>query len=350
MPLDILHIAGRAIGAGMPCFVIAEAGVNHNGDLGTALRLIDAAAEAGADAVKFQTFRADRLVTAQAPKADYQARNTGSDGSQQAMLRALELDEPMHRELMAHCARRGLLFLSTPFEESSADLLERLDLPAFKLPSGEITNLPFLAHVARKGRPIILSTGMADLGEVERALAVLRAEGDPPVALLHCVSAYPTEPRDANLRAMATLALAFQVPVGYSDHTTGLEIPLAAVALGACILEKHTLDRSLPGPDQIASLEPRDLKRLVAGVRAVESALGHGRKEPAACERNTAEVARKSLVTARPLAAGSTLGAEDLVLMRPGTGLDASFLPALAGRTLARALPAGHLLSLEDLR
>jgi len=343
-------IAGRAIGAGHPCFVIAEAGVNHNGSLPTALALVDAAAEAGADAVKFQTFRADRLVTSGAPKADYQIRNTGNDESQQSMLKALELDEAMHLALMDHCRQRGILFLSTPFEETSADLLERLDLPAFKLPSGEITNLPFLAHVARKGRPVILSTGMADLGEVERALAVLKGAGNPPVALLHCVSAYPTSPSDANLRAMATLAQAFQVPVGYSDHTTGLEVPLAAVALGACILEKHiTLDRSLPGPDQVASLEPRDLRALVAGVRTVEAALGHGRKEPAPCERNTAAVARKSLVTARALPAGTVLEAGHLVLMRPGSGLAASLLPLLAGRTVARDLPAGRVLELGDL-
>ncbi|HLO69113.1 MAG TPA: N-acetylneuraminate synthase [Holophaga sp.] len=344
-------IAGRAIGPGHPCFVIAEAGVNHNGSLATALALVDAAAAAGADAVKFQTFSAARLVTSAAPKAEYQVRNTGSGESQQAMLKALEMDEAMHLAVMEHCRRKGILFLSTPFEEGSADLLERLGLPAFKLPSGEITNLPYLAHVARKGRPVILSTGMADLGEVERALAVLREAGDPPVALLHCVSAYPTSPADANLRAMDTLARAFQVPVGYSDHTTGLEVPLAAVALGACILEKHiTLDRSLPGPDQVASLEPAGLEALVAGVRTVEAALGHGRKEPAPCERNTAEVARKSLVTAMPLPAGTVLGPGHLVLMRPGNGLGASLLPLLAGRTVARDLPAGRVLELGDLK
>lgn len=343
-------IAGRAVGPGHPCFVIAEAGVNHNGSLATALALVDAAAEAGADAVKFQTFSAARLVTSGAPKAEYQVRGTGAGEDQQAMLKALEMDEAMHLALLERCRGKGILFLSSPFEEGAADLLERLDVAAFKLPSGEITNLPFLAHVARKGRPVILSTGMADLGEVERALAILRESGNPPVALLHCVSAYPTSPADANLRAMATLAGAFQVPVGYSDHTTGLEVPLAAVALGACILEKHiTLDRSLPGPDQAASLEPEGLRALVAGVRTVEAALGHGRKEPAPCERNTAEVARKSLVAAMPLPAGTVLTPRHLVLMRPGNGLGASLLPMLIGRTVVRDLPAGRVLELGDL-
>lgn len=340
----------RVIGPGQPCFVIAEAGVNHGGDLAQALRLVEAAAAAGADAVKFQTFRAERLVTVRAPKADYQARNTGEGGAQLDMLRRLELDEAAHRALLARCRELGILFLSTPFEEASADLLEGLGLPAFKLPSGELTNLPFLAHVARKGRPVLLSTGMATLGEVEAALAVLAGEGLREVALLHCVSSYPTAPSDANLRAMATLAHAFQVPVGYSDHTQGLEVPLAAVALGACVLEKHmTLDRSLPGPDQAASLEPRELAALVAGIRTVEAALGDGLKRPAPCERNTAEVARKSVVAAADLQRGTVLEMRHLGIKRPGTGLAPALLPHLLGRTLGRDVAADALLRWEDL-
>lgn len=343
-------LAGRPIGPGNPCFVIAEAGVNHNGDLELAKRLVDVAAEAGADAVKFQTFRADRLVAAAAPKADYQARATGSGESQAAMLRRLELDRPTHEALIAHAQARGILFLSTPFEEASADLLEALDLPAFKLPSGEITNLPYLAHVARKRRPIILSTGMATLGEVETALATLRAEGDPPVWLLHCVSAYPTSPSDANLRAMATLAQAFQVPVGYSDHTEGIAVPLAAVALGACIVEKHiTLDRSLPGPDQQASLEPAELRAMVQGIRTVEAALGSGLKVPAPCEINTAAVARKSLLAARNLPAGTLLTPDCIAIKRPGIGLPPGLLPHVLGRTTRVDLAAEALLRIEDL-
>jgi N,N'-diacetyllegionaminate synthase len=334
-PAVLIH--DRPVGEGHPCFVIAEAGVNHGGDLDRARRLVDAAARAGADAVKFQTFQAGRLVVAAAPKAAYQER---VPGTALEMLRALELDEPAHRTLQAHCRDRGILFLSSPFEEASADLLERLGLPAFKLPSGELTNLPFLDHVARKGRPVLLSTGMATLGEVERALAALAPLGPGRVVLLHCVSSYPARPEDANLRAMATLARNFQVPVGYSDHTPGLEVALAAVALGAAVLEKHlTLDRTLPGPDQAASLEPGEFQALVAGVRTVESALGHGRKEPAPSELELVRVARKSVFAARDLARGTVLEPGHLVIKRPGTGLPPECLPALLGRTLRRDLP-----------
>jgi N-acetylneuraminate synthase len=350
MPCPAVLIQDRPVGPGQPCFVVAEAGVNHDGDLDLALRLVDAAAEAGADAVKFQTFAADRLMTATAPKAPYQERAPGVPPDAFAMIRRLELDEPAHRTLMAHCRDRGILFLSTPFEEASADLLERLGLPAFKLPSGEITNLPFLAHVARKGRPVILSTGMATLEEVEQAMGALEPLGRDRVILLHCVSCYPAQPADANLRAMATLAETFQVPVGFSDHTPGLEVALAAVALGAAVLEKHlTLDRGLPGPDQQASLEPGEFAALVRGVRTVEAALGHGRKEPAPGEREVADVARKSVVAACDLPQGTVLGPAHLAVKRPGTGLPPQWLPALAGRTLRRALPKDALLALEDL-
>lgn len=343
-------IRGRALGAGWPCFVIAEAGVNHGGDLDLARRLVDAAADAGADAVKFQTFRAEGLMVPGAPKAPYQERAPGTPADAFEMLSRLELDEASHRKLLEHCRERGILFLSTPFEEASADLLERLDLPAFKLPSGELTNLPFLAHIAGKGRPVILSTGMATLGEVERALAALAPLGRDRVVLLHCVSCYPARPGDANLRAMATLARAFQVTVGYSDHTPGLEVALAAVALGAAVLEKHlTLDRGLPGPDQAASLEPGEFRSLVAGIRTVESALGHGRKEPAPAEREVAAVARKSVFAARDLPQGTVLAACHLVLKRPATGLPPEVLPTLLGRTLRRDLPRDAPVGFGDL-
>lgn len=344
------QIAGHPVGPGHPCFVIAEAGVNHNGDLDLALRLVDAAAEAGADAIKFQTFRTEALVTASAPKADYQARTTGAEEPQAAMLKRLELDLASHARLQAHARSRGLLFLSTPFEADSADLLESLELPAFKIPSGELTNLPFLAHVARKGRPIILSTGMARLGEVEAALDTLREAGSPPVWLLHCVSAYPTPPAEANLRAMATLAQAFHLPVGYSDHTEGIALSLAAVALGACILEKHfTLNRNLPGPDQRASLEPGEFADLVQGIRAVEAGLGSGLKAPSPSEADTARIARKSLLAARDLAPGTCLSLDCIAIKRPGTGLSPTLLPQLLGRTLKVALPAEAMIRLEDL-
>jgi N,N'-diacetyllegionaminate synthase len=344
------EIDGRGIGGGAPCYVIAEAGVNHNGDLALARRLIDAAAAAGADAVKFQTFKTERLVTASAPQAEYQQRNTGSGETQQEMLRRLELDETTHGELRAHCRARNIPFLSTPFEEESADLLERLGVPAYKLPSGELTNSPLLAHVARKGRPMLVSTGMATQKEVAAAVDAIRAAGAPPMVLLHCVSNYPAAPADTNLRAMATMALAFNVPVGFSDHSEGDEIALAAVALGACVLEKHlTLDRTLPGPDHRASLEPGEFASLVRKIRRIEAALGHGRKEPAASELGTAAVARKSLTLTRDVDGGSVLTADCLTLRRPGTGLSPDALERVIGRKARHRLPAGTQPTLDDL-
>lgn len=350
MTLRPFAIAGRPIGPGHPCYVIAEAGVNHNGDLDRALRLIDVAAEAGADAVKFQTFRASDLATASAPKAAYQLERTDASDSQRAMLERLELTEAMHVALIARAKAQGITFLSTPFEEASADLLERLQVPAFKLPSGELTNLPFLAHVARKGRPIIASTGMGTLEEVTAAMATFAREGLDAVALLHCVSAYPAPANLANLRAMATMSEAFPVPIGYSDHTEGIEIALAAVAMGACMLEKHfTLDRTLPGPDHAASLEPPELRAMIQGIRVIESAFGDGRKAPSDIERETARVARKSLAAAAALPAGTVLQTQHLVAKRPGTGLAPSQLPALVGRTLRRDVSQDELLAFEDL-
>jgi N,N'-diacetyllegionaminate synthase len=343
-------VGGHTIGPGSPCFVIAEAGVNHNGSLEMALRLVDVAADCGADAVKFQTFRADALTTADAPKAAYQHAGTSAHDSQQAMLRALELSESDHRALQVRCAERNILFLSTPFDEACGDLLEGLDLPAFKLPSGELTNLPFLAHMARKGRPLILSTGMATLEEVRSAVDTVRRHGAPPFALLHCLSNYPADPREANLRAMHTLEREFQVPVGYSDHTPGHAIAWAAVAMGACILEKHfTLDRTLPGPDHRASLEVDELKALIEGIRLVEAALGDGIKRPSPTEADTARVARKSLVVASRLEKGHVLSTQDLRMKRPGTGLPATALDQVLGRTLTRALEPDHLLAWDDL-
>lgn len=335
---------------GPGCFVIAEAGVNHNGDMAVAHRLIDAAAAAGADAVKFQTFKADRLASAEAPKAAYQKETTGTAESQLDMLRRLELDEAQHAELMRHCADAGILFLSTPFDEDCADMLARLGVAAMKTPSGELTNLPYLAHVARLSLPMIVSTGMADLAEVAQAVAAIEAAGAPALALLHCVSAYPAPPEDANLRAMDTLARCFGVPVGFSDHTQGIAIPLAAAALGARVIEKHvTLDRTLPGPDHKASLEPAELADMVAGIRAVLAALGDGRKRPAAREAEVAAVARKSLVLARALPAGAVLAAGDLTAKRPGTGIPPGRAAELVGRSLRRALPADHPLGWGDL-
>jgi len=344
------QLGNRMIGPGYPCFLIAEAGVNHNGDLGMARRLVDVAAAAGADAVKFQTFRADRLATAEAPKAAYQAATTGKSESQVEMLRRLELSEEAHHELFEYARSKGVMFLSTPFDEGCADFLEQLGVPGFKAPSGEVTNWPFLEYLARKGRPILLSTGMATLGEVEGAVQALSRVGSIPFALFHCVSNYPAEPAQVNLRAMHTLQAAFGVPVGYSDHTLGIEVSLAAVALGACLVEKHfTLDRTLPGPDHRASLEPDELTRLVVGIRKVEAALGNGRKVPTPAEMETRTVARKSLVAARDLAVGTVLSPETLASKRPGSGLPPSFLGHLLGRRLKQAVKANTLLTLEML-
>jgi len=345
---EAIVISGRRIGPGQPCFVIAEAGVNHNGSLELARRLVEAAAEAGADAVKFQTFRAERLAAPSAPKAAYQRSSTDPGQSQLDMLRALELSSEDHVALAALCREKGLTFLSSPFDFESADFLEQLGVPAFKVASGELTNLPLLRHLAAKGRPLIVSTGMASLGEVEAALRVIERAGDPAVVLLHCTSCYPAEPAEANLRAMATLSLAFGRPVGYSDHTLGLAVPLAAAALGAAVIEKHfTLDRSLEGPDHRASAEPGELADLVRGVRQIEAALGHGRKEPNPAEAETARAARRSLVAAVDLKAGQTLVAEAIALLRPGTGLPPELIGFLVGRRVKRDIPAGTLLGLE---
>jgi N-acetylneuraminate synthase len=342
-------VAGRSIGPGQPCFLIAEAGVNHNGDLALARALVDAAVDAGADAVKFQTFQADRLVTADAPKADYQKDNSAADESQYAMLRRLELSQTAHQELAAYCKGR-ILFMSTPFDEQCADFLAGMGVPLLKIPSGEITNLPYLAHVARLGKPLILSTGMASLGEVESAVRTVHEAGNALLVLLHCVSNYPADPADCNLRAMATMAAAFGHPVGYSDHTLGLEVALAAVALGACVIEKHfTLDRTLPGPDHRASLTPDELASLAYGIRTVEAALGHGRKEPAASEADTARVARKSLVACRDILRGTVLTCDMIRVKRPGTGLPPAMQSYLVGRAVRADIKAGTLLTLDLL-
>jgi N,N'-diacetyllegionaminate synthase len=338
-------LGDRWIGPGYPCFVIAEAGVNHNGDLGLAKALVDAAVGARADAVKFQTFRAERLVTRTAPKAKYQVQTTGEQESQFQMLKRLELDEPSHRALMDHCHGRGILFLSSPFDEESCDFLDALGVAGFKLPSGELTNIPFLRHAASKGKPLILSTGMATLDEVARAVDAVREAGCRQLVLLHCVSNYPAAPADANLRAIAALREVFGVPAGFSDHTEGYAVALAAVALGACVLEKHfTIDRSLPGPDHRASIEPDALAALVAGVRQVEAALGDGIKRPAVSEADTARATRKSLVALREIGAGERLEPEMVGMRRPGTGMEPDRLGELLGRRARAEIAEGSLL------
>ena len=324
----------------MRVLIIAEAGVNHNGDLALARQLIDVAADSGADVVKFQTFDADRLTAKHARKADYQIRQTDALESQHAMLRRLQLTPAMHEELMLHCRRRGVEFFSTAFDIQSVDMLAALGFQCFKIPSGEINNLPYLRHVGRYGKRVILSTGMATREEVGAALAILEECGTPRdrVTVLHCNTEYPTPLEDANLRAIA---------VGYSDHTLGIEVPIAAVAMGASIIEKHfTLDRNLPGPDHKASLEPAELKAMVAAIRNIEYALGDGIKRPTPSEEKNRLVARKSLVAARAIQSGELFSPSNVAVKRPGTGLSPMRWDEVMGRTAPRDFAADELIEL----
>lgn len=324
----------------MSTLIIAEAGVNHNGSLDTARRLIDAAAKAGADYVKFQTFRADRLVTRSARKADYQTRNIGDgDDSQYAMLKRLELSPEDHRILIDHCHAQGIRFLSTAFDLESIDFLGSLDLPLWKVPSGELTHFPYLRAIGRTQKPVILSTGMATLEETGQAIGVLTRFGTPyeAITLLHCTTEYPAPKEQVNLRAMIAMREHFGLPAGYSDHTEGIEIPVAAVALGASVIEKHfTLDRNLPGPDHKASLEPDELRAMIRAIRNVESALGDGVKIPSEAEKPNIPVARKSIVAAKSIRRGESFTEENLTAKRPGTGLSPMAWESVIGQLAPR--------------
>jgi len=329
--------------------IIAEAGVNHNGDLVLARQLIDVAAEAGADMVKFQTFSADRLVTRTAKKADYQTQSTDSNESQHEMLRRLELSAEMHRELIVHCATRNIDFFSTGFDTESIDLLVSVGQDHFKIPSGEITNLPYLRHIGRLGKAIILSTGMATMGEIEAAIEVFEEEGTPRsnMTVLHCTTEYPTPMSEVNLRAMQSIHAAFGVAVGYSDHTSGIEVAIAAAALGATVIEKHfTLDRNLPGPDHRASLEPEELKAMIAAIRNVEVALGDGIKRLTASEARNKPIARKSLVASRPIKMGDVFSAHNITVKRPGTGISPMRWDEVLGRRAPHDFAPDELIEL----
>lgn len=328
-----ITIGDKKIGPGEPCFIIAEAGVNHNGDLALAKQLIDIASEAKADAVKFQTFKAERLVTRDADKAEYQKTTTGSNESQFEMLKRLEISDESYQELFVYAKKRGILFLSTPFDPESADLLDRIGVPAFKISSGDLTNLPLLSHIVTKNKPIILSTGMACLGEIEVTVNYLKKHGLHDLMLLHCTTSYPAPLDTVNLKVMKTLQSAFGFPVGYSDHTTGINVASAAVALGACIIEKHfTLDRSLPGPDHKASLEPTELKDMVRNIRELEIALGDGIKVISTEEYNIKKIANKSLVAKCSICAGETISAQSLMVKRPGNGIEPKYFDLILGK------------------
>lgn len=306
--------------------IIAEAGVNHNGSMELAKKLVDAAATAGVDYVKFQTFKAENLVTKSAKQADYQQRNMGdSDNSQFNMLKKLELSHEQHVELIAYCRDKGVKFFSTAFDFDSIDYLASLHLGLWKIPSGEITNYPYLRKIARYGEPVILSTGMSTMAEIEAAMKVLIDNGlqKSQISVLHCNTEYPTPMRDVNLSAMDEMRQRLDVSVGYSDHTQGIEVPIAAVAMGAEIIEKHfTLDCTLPGPDHKASLEPDELKSMVSAIRNVELALGEGHKQVSASESKNKTIARKSIVAACPIKQGEAFTEQNLTVKRPGSGLN----------------------------
>lgn len=305
----------------MGVYIIAEAGVNHNGSFELACKLVDAAKAAGADCIKFQTFKSKNLVSHNADKAEYQKAVTG-DGSQLAMLKKLELSYDKFRKLKSYCDKVGICFLSAPFDFDSIEFLNSIDMPFWKIPSGEVTNLPYLIALARTGKPVVMSTGMCGMREIEVAIKVLREHGTKEIKLLHCNTEYPTPFEDVNLKAMQTMRDAFGLEVGYSDHTKGIEVPVAAVALGAAVIEKHfTLDKNMEGPDHKASLEPDELAEMVLSIRHIEKSLGTGNKTPSLSEKKNIKVARKSIVAKKSIKAGEELTGDNITIKRPGTGI-----------------------------
>ena len=340
----------------MKTFIIAEVGVNHNGSLEIAKKMIDVAVNTGGDAVKFQMFKADKVVTATADKANYQLKNTGTTESQREMLKKLELPLSGHEELFSYCREKGIMFMSTPFDEESADILDNLGMTIFKIPSGEITNKLLIQHIASKGKNIVLSTGMSYLGEVEKAINWINEIWDkldkkPQITLLHCVSNYPAKIEDTNLLAMKTLKKAFGLHVGYSDHTMGIETPIAAVAMGASMIEKHfTLDRNMKGPDHKASLEPDELHAMVNMIRNIEKAMGDGIKRPAKNEEDIRHIARRSLVTTRDIKVGDTILPDDIIVKRPGNGIPPEFKEVIHGMTAVKDICVDSIIRWEDLK
>ena len=328
-------------------FIIAEAGVNHNGSIDLAKRLIDKASEAGADAVKFQSFKAEKLVTKSARKAEYQEETTGVEESQFQMIKKLELDYEKHQELMDYCKSKNIIFLSSPFDLESIELLNNLGLEIFKIPSGEITNLPYLRKIGLLKKKVILSTGMSTLGDIEKALEILRESGTEDITILHCNTEYPTPMKDVNLLAMNTIREAFKVEVGYSDHTLGIEVPIAAVTLGATVIEKHfTLDKNMEGPDHGASLEPNELKEMVISIRNIEMALGDGIKRLTESETKNINMARKSIVAGKAIKKGETFTEENLEIKRPGDGISPMNLDEVIGKVAGRDFEEDELIQI----
>ena len=328
-------------------FIIAEAGVNHNGSLELAKKLIDVAVVSGADAVKFQTFKAENLVSKNAQKADYQKQTTNNEESQFDMIKKLELDVQTHRILMDYCKEKNIMFLSTPFDHDSIDLLNDLGLEIFKIPSGEITNLPYLRHIGKLNKKVILSTGMADIGEIEDAMDILINAGTKKenITVLHANTMYPTPMEDVNLKAMVTIGKTFDVAFGYSDHTLGIEVDIAAVALGACCIEKHfTLDCTMEGPDHKASLEPDELKAMVKAIRNIELALGSSIKKPSKSEMPNMQIARKSIVAKIEIKKGDRLSEENITIKRPGNGINPMRWDEIVGTIAAKDYKEDELI------
>jgi N,N'-diacetyllegionaminate synthase len=333
-------------------FIIAEAGVNHNGDLNIARKLIDIASDSGVDAIKFQTFKANNIISKKAPKADYQIKNTSAKETQYEMIKKLELSDKEHSVLFHYCKKKKIQFLSTPFDHESINFLNLLGLDTFKVPSGEITNLPYLRHIGKLKKKVILSTGMSTIGEIEEALNILITEGTlkKNISVLHANTEYPTPFQDVNLLAMQTIANTFKVNVGYSDHTLGIEIPIAAVALGATIIEKHfTLDRLMEGPDHKASLEPRELKEMVRCIRNIEIALGDGIKGPSQSEKKNIYIARKSIHYSNSFRKGHIIKESDLIMKRPGSGVSPKLTEIIIKRKLSKNVNQDDIFKWEDI-
>jgi len=346
-----IKIGNKLVSNEEPILIVAEIGVNHNGDIRLAKKLIDAAKDAGADAVKFQAFKTEKIVAKYAAKAEYQKETTRSGESQYEMIRKLELKEEEFIELYDYAKKKNIVFLSSAFDNESVDLLNNLGVPAFKVASGEITNFPLLRYIAEKQKPVILSTGMSTLDEIEDALKVIREKGVEDIVLLHCVTSYPAKIEDANLRVIETLRRRFKLPVGFSDHTFGITIPIAAAALGAVLIEKHfTLDRTLPGPDHRASLEPDELKDMIKAIRDVEEALGDGIKRPTEDEERIKKAARRSIVAIVDIPKGSAITRDMLDVKRPGTGIEPKYLDVVIGRKAKRNIKKDDILKWDSLQ
>jgi len=348
--MNTITIGGKKIGDKNPCFIIAEAGVNHNGDPYLAKKMIDVAARAGADAIKFQTFHSEDVVLETAGKADYQKQTTGADESQYSMIKKLELTENNFSELARFAHKKKIMFISTPFDIRSVEVLERIGVPAYKIPSGEINNNPLLSHIAQKQKPVIVSTGMATLDEIHTAVTVLSENGVSQIALLHCITSYPAKIEDLNLRVIQKLHHEFKVPIGFSDHSLGIIGSIVAVSMGASIIEKHiTLDKTMEGPDHRASLDPEELFSLITGIRQIELAMGDGIKKITPDEMANRNVARRSIVSLKDISTGSVIDGTMIALKRPGTGIEPRFLDRVKGKRAKVTIEKNTIISWEML-